>query len=136
MALQTEIHSAVTSDFLKQMIILYSFNSMLYKDLLHSRSSRPQFLLLVNTRRFGAQCDSPRNHGGHRSSDLSCRAICDIKLEKRLQMYDGWMTCGFYILCNSISVISGRWKGDNERQFAMKCLFTVGKVAPLAVLEP
>ena len=32
MALQTEIHSTVTSNFLKQMIMLKSFNSLLHKN--------------------------------------------------------------------------------------------------------
>ena len=38
--------------------------------------------------------------------------------------WDGWMDDSlFYGLFNSISVISGRWAGDNETLFAMKpCL--------------
>ena len=34
---------------------------------------------------------------------------------------DGWMdNMRFYIIFNSISVISGRWANDNERQCAME----------------
>ena len=33
----------------------------------------------------------------------------------------GWMDdLGFYILSNSITVISGKWAGDNERLCAME----------------
>ena len=36
---------------------------------------------------------------------------------------NGWMTCDFYVLFNSISVILGRLKVDNERLCAMElCL--------------
>ena len=36
-------------------------------------------------------------------------------------LMDGWMDdMRFYVLFNSISVISGRWKVDNERLCAMK----------------
>ena len=34
---------------------------------------------------------------------------------------DGWMSLGFYVPFKSISVISGRWKGELERLCAMKC---------------
>ena len=37
------------------------------------------------------------------------------------RVIDGWMDdMRFYVLFNSISVISGRWKVDNERLCAMK----------------
>ena len=35
-------------------------------------------------------------------------------------MMDGWMSKGFCIPFNSISVISRRWKDEYERLFAMK----------------
>ena len=36
-------------------------------------------------------------------------------------MKDGWLDdLRFYVLFNSISVISGRWAGDNERLCAME----------------
>ena len=44
--------------------------------------------------------------------------------------FDGWMDdLRFYVLFNSISVISGQWVGDNERLCAME-LFTVVKISP------
>ena len=37
------------------------------------------------------------------------------------RVIDGWMDdMRFYVLFNTISVISGRWKVDNERLCAMK----------------
>ena len=41
-----------------------------------------------------------------------------------MQRLTGWMDdLLFYILFNSISVISGHWEGDNERLFPMEpCL--------------
>ena len=38
-----------------------------------------------------------------------------------VDLMDGWMdNMRFYIIFNSISVISGRWANDNERQCAME----------------
>ena len=39
---------------------------------------------------------------------------------------------GFYVPFNSISVISGRWKGEHERFCAMKRRFGSGRVSPPA----
>ena len=39
---------------------------------------------------------------------------------------DGWMAdLRFYVPFNSISVISGRWAGDNERLCAMEWVFAM-----------
>ena len=44
---------------------------------------------------------------------------------------DGWMDdLRFYVLFNSISVISGRSLGDNEMLCANGTLFTVDKISP------
>ena len=41
---------------------------------------------------------------------------------------DGWMDdLRFYVLFNSVSVISGRWAGDNERLCAMKPRLRLGR---------
>ena len=43
--------------------------------------------------------------------------------EKRCQLIfviDGWMTCDFYVLFDSVSVMSGQWEVDNERLCAME----------------
>ena len=49
---------------------------------------------------------------------------------------DGWMSSGFYVPFNSISVISGRWKGEHERLCAMKCCLCSGRISPQAGFEP
>ena len=36
------------------------------------------------------------------------------------EIIDGWMACDFYVLSDSISVISGGWDGDNERLCAIE----------------
>ena len=33
---------------------------------------------------------------------------------------DGWMTCDFYVLFNTVSVISGQWDVDIKRLCAME----------------
>ena len=46
---------------------------------------------------------------------------------------DGWMTCDLTSFFNSIAVISGRWKVDNESGMMNVCsgtLFTVEKISP------
>ena len=49
---------------------------------------------------------------------------------------DGWMDdLGFYVLFNSISVISGRWAGDNERLCAMGPLLRLKRTLSQADLE-
>ena len=45
---------------------------------------------------------------------------------------DGWMSLGFYVPFNSISVISGRWKGEHERLCVMKCCLCSGRISPQA----
>ena len=48
---------------------------------------------------------------------------------------DGWMgDLRFYVLFNSISVISGRWADHNERLCAITP-FTVGRISPRAGIE-
>ena len=42
---------------------------------------------------------------------------------------------GFYVLFNSISVISGWWADDNEKLCAMENPFTVEKITPQVGLE-
>ena len=51
---------------------------------------------------------------------------------------DGWIdNLRFYVLFNSISVISGQWADDNERLCTMEpCLVTVEKIFPRVGLEP
>ena len=49
---------------------------------------------------------------------------------------DGWMSLEFYVPFNSISVISGRWKGEHERLCAMKCCLCSGRISPQAGFEP
>ena len=49
---------------------------------------------------------------------------------------DGWMSLGFYVPFNSISVISWRWKGEDERLCAMKCCLCSGRISPQAGFEP
>ena len=47
-----------------------------------------------------------------------------------LPLLKGWMDdLRFYVLFNSISVISGRWEVDNERLYVMEP-FTVEKNSP------
>ena len=41
----------------------------------------------------------------------------------------------FYVLFNTISVISGRWADDNERLYAFNSPFTIDKILPLAGLQ-
>ena len=49
---------------------------------------------------------------------------------------DGWMDdLRFYVLFNSISVISGQCSDDNERLSAMKTPFTVEKISPRVRIE-
>ena len=49
---------------------------------------------------------------------------------------DGWMDLQFYVLFNSISVISGQWIGDNERLCAMKPCLHLKRFSPQAEIEP
>ena len=51
-----------------------------------------------------------------------------------MQLMDGWIR--FYVPFNSISVISGRWKGEHERLCAMKCCLGSGRISPPAGFEP
>ena len=61
--------------------------------------------------------------------------LCICTLEKmRSQIW--WMSSGFYVPFNSISVISGRWKGEHERLCAMKCRLYSGRISPQAGFEP
>ena len=48
--------------------------------------------------------------------------IVPLRLHRNIVMrIDKWMDdLRFYILCNSVSVISGRWEVDNERLYAME----------------
>ena len=46
------------------------------------------------------------------------------------------MSLGFYVPFNSISDISGRWKGEHERLCAMKCRLCSGRIYPQAGFEP
>ena len=55
---------------------------------------------------------------------------------------DGWMDdLRFYVLFNSISVITGQWEVDNERLCAMELrlrwrrFLPVAKISPLAGIE-
>ena len=42
------------------------------------------------------------------------------------------MSCNFYVILNSISVLSGQLEGDNERLFAKVTLFTVKKISAIS----
>ena len=48
---------------------------------------------------------------------------------------DGRIGQGFYVPFNSISVISGRWKGEHERLCAMKHRLDSGRIWPPAGFE-
>ena len=49
----------------------------------------------------------------------------------------GWMNnLQFYVIFNSISVISGRWPGDNKRLCAIESRLRLKRSVPLAMLEP
>ena len=59
----------------------------------------------------------------------------DIHFSEQLhnKEYVGWMTCDFPpVLFNSISVISGRWVGDNERLYAMEPRLRLKRFPPSA----
>ena len=43
---------------------------------------------------------------------------------------------GLYILFNSISVISGQWKGEHEGLCAMKCPLGSERISPSVEFEP
>ena len=62
--------------------------------------------------------------------------LCICTLEKCIAISDGWMSSGFYVPFNSISVVSGRWKGEHERLCAMKCRLCSGRISPQAGFEP
>ena len=50
---------------------------------------------------------------------------------------DGWMDeLEFYVPYNSISVTSGRWKGEHERLCAMKRRLGSERISPPAGFEP
>ena len=50
--------------------------------------------------------------------------------------HDGWMDdLRFYVLFNSISVISGRWADDNDRLCAMELRLRLKRSSPRAGLE-
>ena len=51
-----------------------------------------------------------------------------------LRRIDGWMT-QFYVLFNSISVISGRCLDDNERLLAINSVYGSKKISPRAGIE-
>ena len=55
------------------------------------------------------------------------------KKKVRLDKRDGWMDdLRFYVLFNSISVISGRWADENERLCAMEPRLRVKRSSPHA----
>ena len=47
-----------------------------------------------------------------------------------------WLSLGFYVPLDSISVISGRWKGEHDRLCVMKCCLCSGRISPQAGFEP
>ena len=51
------------------------------------------------------------------------------------RMMDGWMA-RFYVLFNSISVISVQWADDNEKAVCSRTPFTVKKSSPRAGIDP
>ena len=54
----------------------------------------------------------------------------------KLLKLDGWMDdLRFYILFNSISIISGQWVGDNERMYAIKPNLQLKSSPPQAGLD-
>ena len=62
------------------------------------------------------------------------------RLKKKLN-YDCFSIEGmddlrFYVLFNSISVISGRWKGEDERFCAIKLLLGSERISPPSGFEP
>ena len=58
----------------------------------------------------------------------------DICLTYRWIM-NGWATCNFYALFNTISVISDPMGGDNERLYAMELRLQLERFSPPADLE-
>ena len=53
----------------------------------------------------------------------------------RQRLLNGWMDdLQFYVLFNSISIISGQWEGDNERLCAMEPSLRLERFLPGAGL--
>ena len=73
----------------------------------------------------------------NRLGGLSLPRKSVVRLTDRPDMtLDGWMDdLRFYVLFNSISVISGRWADDNERLCAMEPRLRLKRSSPQAGLE-
>ena len=55
------------------------------------------------------------------TQNKAVRFINKYNSRRSIRIIDGWMDdLRFYVLLNSISVISGRWLDDNERPCAME----------------
>ena len=68
---------------------------------------------------------------------ISLTSILTIRYRQMNIVRIGWMDdLRFYILFNSISVISRRWADDNERLCAMKTLLRLKRSPPQAGLDP
>ena len=64
----------------------------------------------------------------------SARSTPELQIRGGIE--DGWMNdLRFYILFNSVSVISGRWEVDNERLCAMELHLWLRRFRPRARIE-
>ena len=52
-----------------------------------------------------------------------------MRLSHSQGMMDGWMTCDLMVFFQSISVISGRLKGDNEKLCAIETPLKLKKIS-------
>ena len=61
------------------------------------------------------------------------KIFINAALESEYEWMDEWL---FYVLFNSVSVISGQWVGDNERLFAMESHLRLKESLPQVGFEP
>ena len=75
--------------------------------------------------------------GDHIAGDHIHTGVTICNTEELQQKYClGWMDdLRFYVLVNSISVISGKWEDDNERLCAMEPRLRLNKSSPLSGLN-
>ena len=72
----------------------------------------------------------PPEFGSGFSVVVFCIVNCSLQWRQTINKFT-WMeglVMGFYVPFNSISVISGRWKGEHERLCAMKHLLGSGRI--------
>ena len=59
--------------------------------------------------------------------------LCFVEMSVNYKWIDN---LGFYLFFNSISVISGRWEGDNKKQCAIEYLLQIKRSLLHTGLEP